>query len=203
MVIMSSLPRIATCPLTDNFLTTRNLEIIYDIANDPRYGSTVSKCLFSQLFDEYFNCASLSAWGRQPVDHTRRSVTLTVGYCHDGPPLNLAYVLLVQAKKHKLKSQKELDKQLIDYGKRYLDTKGGGRAMNSVVYGAVTYRAKIRFFKFSWENDGFKSAAISAGDDAPPPETYLDVKADGRFVMRIMKDIWLFRQGLGSATTAA
>ncbi|KAE8384976.1 hypothetical protein ETB97_005513 [Aspergillus alliaceus] len=179
---MSSEPKIATFPVTENLIITPQLRGAYDRASRPELRETATRPLFEELFNEYFRCPSLSVFGEQQLDDNLQAVDITVGYYDNLPQPNLVFVLLAETKRHK---------------------EFGGLDVNPTMYGATAYRTKIRFFEFSRANGVFKDRTFSGNLHVNKEEAYWDLKTDGLKIIPVMKEIWEFRKRLGQTTTAA
>lgn len=105
---------------------------------------------------------------------------ITVGHYDNKPALNLVFTLLVECKRHKVRSIAELEAQLQEYADRYLDVGLGGLAKHLTVYGATSYGTKIRFFRFSRANGFLENIALSGIFGHSKEEFYWDLKKDGR-----------------------
>ncbi|KAB8227933.1 uncharacterized protein BDW43DRAFT_316342 [Aspergillus alliaceus] len=200
---MSSEPKIATFPVTENLIITPQLRGAYDRASRPELRETATRPLFEELFNEYFRCPSLSVFGEQQLDDNPQAVDITVGYYDNLPQPNLVFVLLAETKRHKVESRGELESQLQEYGDRYLNQEFGGLDVNPTMYGATAYGTKIRFFEFSRANGVFKDRTFSGNLHVNKEEAYWDLKTDGLKIIPVMKEIWEFRKRLGQTTTAA
>lgn len=187
----STEPLVATRGPSASLLVTDELNRAYERASDPALREVATVPLYEEFFNEWLRCVILHVYSQQAVDDGTKAVDITVGY-HD-PTYRLIFVLLVECKRHQVKSKGELESQLQDYGDRYLDQKYGGHAKYDTVYGATAYGTKIRFFKMSRSTGTFEDISFSGVTHVSEESAYWDLKADGFKIHQVLKSIWQYR----------
>ncbi|KAL4935983.1 hypothetical protein BDV06DRAFT_228312 [Aspergillus oleicola] len=199
---MSSQPKIATCPPTDDLVTTSQLRAAYVRASQPNLRETATRPLWEEFLNTYLRYSGLGVFGEQDLDTSRQAVDVSVGYFDDQSVPNLVFVLLVECKRHKVESIGELESQLQEYADRYLDTRHGGLAKHPTVYGATAFGTKIRFFEFSRATGSFKDMTFCGKLHDAKEEFYWDLKTNGKQIHGALKQVWEFRQRLDQKKTS-
>ncbi|KAK2757374.1 hypothetical protein FQN54_004889 [Arachnomyces sp. PD_36] len=158
---MATLLKIATCSSTADLIITSQLQGAYARVSIPKLRETAIRSLFEELFNEYFRSTSLSIYDEQQLNESFQAVDVAVEF-HDRQAVsNLIFVLLTEIKRHKITDRDELESQLQKYDDRYLNTSYERLAMHHTVYETTAYEIKIRFFRFTRENEIFQDEIYS------------------------------------------